>query len=149
MAGPPDDRFSPSPQNPYQAPSAPARIAKVDYEQNLSWLLFSFKGRLNRAGYWAAMLPALGVYFAIALTLELNVSEESPARLILLPVVLAFTWISLATQVKRWHDRDKSGWWILIVFIPIIGGIWQFIEVGCLRGTIGDNTYGPDPLGGY
>jgi uncharacterized membrane protein YhaH (DUF805 family) len=48
--------------------------------------------------------------------------------------------------VKRYHDRNKSGWWILIVFVPVIGGLWYFIECGFLRGTPGPNTYGPDPL---
>ena len=54
-------------------------------------------------------------------------------------------WISVAVQCKRWHDRDKSGWWFLINFIPIIGPLWAFIELGCLRGTMGPNLYGADP----
>jgi hypothetical protein len=48
-------------------------------------------------------------------------------------------------MAKRYHDRDKSAWWILICLLPIIGGIWQLIELGCLRGTEGSNDYGPDP----
>ncbi|TGR16409.1 DUF805 domain-containing protein, partial [Mesorhizobium sp. M8A.F.Ca.ET.197.01.1.1] len=47
---------------------------------------------------------------------------------------------------KRWHDRNKSGWWTLIGLIPIIGGIWLLIELGILEGTRGANQYGPDPL---
>jgi uncharacterized membrane protein YhaH (DUF805 family) len=35
----------------------------------------------------------------------------------------------------------------LIQFVPIIGSIWYFIDVFCLRGTVGDNRFGPDPLG--
>ncbi|MEA1950962.1 MAG: DUF805 domain-containing protein [Planctomycetota bacterium] len=53
-------------------------------------------------------------------------------------------WISLAIQAKRWHDRDKSAWWILIGFVPLIGPIWVLIEVGCLRGKYGPNQYGAD-----
>jgi len=49
--------------------------------------------------------------------------------------------------VKRYHDRDKSGWWILILFIPLVGFIWFLIELGCLPGTPGPNRFGPDPLG--
>ena len=68
-------------------------------------------------------------------------------------VILAFgvlvTWISLAIAVKRYHDRDKSGWWVLIIFLPVIGGIWYLIECGFLRGTDGNNDYGPDPLARY
>jgi uncharacterized membrane protein YhaH (DUF805 family) len=79
-------------------------------------------------------------------------------------------WSSLATGVKRLHDRDKSGWWILLFWLtPIVLsaaartaihggagvlltlasfaiGIWAFIELGCLPGVRGPNFYGPDPL---
>ncbi len=48
--------------------------------------------------------------------------------------------------MKRYHDRNKSGWWVLIVFVPVIGGLWYLIECGFLRGTPGPNNYGPDPL---
>ncbi len=64
---------------------------------------------------------------------------------VIVALYLTLVWISFAITVKRWHDRDKSGWWILIGMIPIIGPIWQFVETGCLRGTIGSNRYGPDP----
>ena len=74
---------------------------------------------------------------------------------------------SFAVAVKRLHDRDKSGWWVLVFYVlpnvidsggrasggsgllSLIGfaiGIWAFVELGCLRGTVGDNRFGPDPL---
>jgi uncharacterized membrane protein YhaH (DUF805 family) len=53
---------------------------------------------------------------------------------------------AIALYAKRWHDRNKSGWWTLIGFVPIIGAIWIIVELGCLRGTEGANTYGADPL---
>ena len=54
-------------------------------------------------------------------------------------------WIQMALQVKRWHDRDKSGWWVLIGVIPIVGRLYALVETGLLRGTEGPNRYGPDP----
>ena len=52
---------------------------------------------------------------------------------------------NLAMAVRRLHDRDKSGWFVLLGLIPIIGAIilivW-FVQ----RGTVGDNRFGPDPL---
>jgi uncharacterized membrane protein YhaH (DUF805 family) len=45
--------------------------------------------------------------------------------------------------IKRFHDRDKSGWWVLIAFVPIIGWIWYLIECGFLPGTDGPNRYDP------
>lgn len=58
---------------------------------------------------------------------------------------LVLAWTHLAVFVKRWHDRDKSGWWMLINLIPVIGWFWTLIECGFLEGTIGPNKYGPDP----
>ncbi|MFT6862889.1 MAG: uncharacterized membrane protein YhaH (DUF805 family), partial [Akkermansiaceae bacterium] len=55
-------------------------------------------------------------------------------------------WMGLALQGKRWHDRGKSGWMILVNFIPLVGGIWALVECGFLSGTPGPNQYGPDPL---
>jgi uncharacterized membrane protein YhaH (DUF805 family) len=55
-------------------------------------------------------------------------------------------WGGLAISIKRWHDRGKSGWWIFIGAIPIIGGLWVLIETGFLEGDPGPNQYGPNPL---
>ncbi len=54
-------------------------------------------------------------------------------------------WIYLAGSVKRAHDRGKSGWWVLIAFIPVAGFIWWLIDLGVFEGQEGDNRYGPDP----
>jgi uncharacterized membrane protein YhaH (DUF805 family) len=68
------------------------------------------------------------------------------AILVLVAVYIPLIWISLALQVKRWHDRDKSGAWVFIGFIPLIGPIWALVECGFLRGTVGPNRYGNDPI---
>ncbi|MDB6117012.1 MAG: hypothetical protein JWO08_793 [Verrucomicrobiaceae bacterium] len=54
--------------------------------------------------------------------------------------------LGIIIQVKRWHDLDKSGWWVLFNFLPFIGGIITFINCGCLKGTKGPNRFGDDPL---
>jgi uncharacterized membrane protein YhaH (DUF805 family) len=59
-------------------------------------------------------------------------------------VNLLLTWPALAVSVKRWHDRDKSGWWVLINLVPLIGMVWTLIENGLLPGTPGPNPYGED-----
>jgi uncharacterized membrane protein YhaH (DUF805 family) len=52
-------------------------------------------------------------------------------------------WINVASTVKRFHDRGKSGAWFFIVFVPFIGGIWQMIECGFCTGDDGDNDLWP------
>ena len=67
--------------------------------------------------------------------------------LVLLVIYILAIWIGLAVAAKRWHDRNKSAWWILIVFVPVVGGLWYLIECGFLKGTTGPNKFGSDPLG--
>jgi uncharacterized membrane protein YhaH (DUF805 family) len=54
---------------------------------------------------------------------------------------------SLAVQVRRFHDQDKSGWFLLLNFIPYVGGLIVLVFM-CIEGTKGENRFGPDPKGG-
>ena len=117
-------------------------------------LLFSFQGRLNRAPFWlvhlgilVAEIVLLSVLGAGAAIMSGNYEAAAGSMGGLSSVVLgvfflAVFWISLAISVKRWHDRNKSAWWLLIVLVPVVGSLWYFIECGFLRGTIGPNNYG-------
>ena len=123
----------------------------------MTGLLFSFRGRANRAKFWLVGLALLVVeLILVAILFGSTVTSGDPEQIaaamgpvdgivLFVFAVLAF-WISLAIAVKRFHDRNKTGWWVLIVLVPVIGHLWYLIECGFLRGTIGPNTYGPDPL---
>ena len=56
-----------------------------------------------------------------------------------------YPWI--AVGIKRCHDRNRTGWFLLIGLIPLVN-IWLVVELGFLRGTVGQNRFGPDPLAG-
>ena len=123
----------------------------------MSDLLFSFQGRANRAKFW---LVALGIFVVEVILVaaifggaalsgdpEQLASAIGPfAGIVIFVFAVIATWVSIAVAVKRYHDRNKSGWWVLIIFVPVIGGLWYLIECGFLRGTPGPNNYGPDPL---
>ena len=51
----------------------------------------------------------------------------------------------LAVSVRRLHDTDRRGWWLLLYFLPLIGFIWITV-LFCLRGSDGENRFGADPL---
>jgi len=120
-------------------------------------LLFSVQGRVNRAKFWlvhvvmwVVMMIAFGAILGSA-----AVSSDPQAALqsvglvggiVLLIVYILALWIGLAIAAKRWHDRNKSAWWILIAFVPVVGALWYLIECGFLRGTTGPNKFGGDPL---
>jgi len=114
----------------------------MDYK----WFLLSIEGRINRKPFWLYALSVFGVSFIISfiLTGAGNVNPNS----ISLILTLVFLWPNIAVQAKRWHDRDKSAWWILINLIPILGPIWALVVTGFLPGTPGDNKFGADPLAG-
>ena len=113
---------------------------------NLGSLMFSWSGRIGRAQYWMGYGIQLAmIVFGYICLLYGEQYENILALLAAIAVFLPAIWVGLAVMAKRYHDRDKSAWWILIGLIPIIGGIWQLIELGLLKGTEGSNDYGPDP----
>ncbi len=108
-----------------------------------SQIYFSLDGRIPRSVYWLYGQLVFSVLFTTAILLDMAL--ELPF-IITGIVSLLIAWPMFAIMVKRWHDRDKSGWWFFIQLVPLIGQLWFIIEVGFLRGTIGNNKYGPDPV---
>jgi uncharacterized membrane protein YhaH (DUF805 family) len=153
-------------------------------------LFFSFHGRINRAKYWLAVL----VYTAIGIVVAgigfimlgngiLELADEAAdegivvgllskgvgffllALVVYVPMIVSGIFIG----IKRLHDRDKSGWWLLVFYVvpfvltqiasglhgalalipslaSLVITIWGLVVLGFLRGTAGSNKYGPDPL---
>lgn len=115
-----------------------------------TWMhkLFSFEGRIPRRTYWAGIGIWIGLLFVFSFiggAIGAMTGNENIGGILILLLLIPYLWSVIALQVKRWHDRGKSGFMIFVNFIPFIGGIWAFVECGCLRGTEGDNMYGPDP----
>ncbi len=106
-------------------------------------LFLSFEGRIGRKTFWLkGTLPLMVMsLFLAGLDFALGFGGYLSAAWQLLTI-----WPILAISAKRWHDRDKSAWWILIGLVPLIGQIWSFVEAGCLKGTDGPNRFGADPL---
>lgn len=109
-------------------------------------------------GFLIGHIPGVGILYSI----------------IALVVYIAMLVSGIAVGIKRLHDRAKPGWWLLVFYVlptvlMLIGtllswgagsmaisglfslialaiSVWGFVELGCLRGTVGPNAYGPDPL---
>jgi uncharacterized membrane protein YhaH (DUF805 family) len=149
-------------------------------------VLFGFSGRINRAKYWLAAVFWTVVFILLVGIILVIIGRGSSdfsgddigaviaslgLGILLFVVVLIPMLVSwLAVGIKRLHDRDRSGWWIvLFYFVPaVLDGIgrssqsdiialvlslagfgiaiWGLVELGFLRGTVGPNRYGPDPL---
>lgn len=113
---------------------------------DLTALLFSFRGRINRKPYWKCICAAL--LADMVLSIAAAPFDEFIQGAVQVGLLAALAWPMLALQAKRWHDRGKSAWWLLINLVPYAGALWVFIECGFLPGTAGGNRYGPDPLAG-
>lgn len=134
---------------------------------DLSSLLFTFDGRINRAKYWLAVV----LYFVV-LVIAAGVMFALPGMIgiILMGIIYLAALVSgIAVGIKRLHDCDKSGWWLLVFYVvpgllsaaatsmdssivlnlaSLAVSIWAIVQLGFLRGTIGANRFGPDPIPG-
>ena len=129
--------------NKYETPEANVANREIGITSlSMMEVLFSFNGRVGRKTYWMFLLGLFVVFFVIAFVLALFKIDQNFIAIVMAIAYLPAIWMSLAVQVKRWHDRDKSGWWVLIALIPIIGAIWVLVENGFLAGTEGRNRFG-------
>lgn len=136
--------------------------------------LFSFRGRASRLTYWRTQLwtsLVVAVLWVVTIFVAMGAGDVAVIPLLLgIPVLV----ISLAVLVRRLHDRNRSSWWLLVFWAApsacfiaaqwatertgdggtlalagLVAGLafelWAIIEVGFLRGSKGDNRYGPPP----
>jgi len=114
----------------------------MDYQK----LFFTYDGRINRTPFWIGGTILSVINIVVQAVIHTAFGNGLIGAILLLIISLFLIYPSLCVAIKRYHDRDKSGWWCLILLIPLVGIIWYIIDVGCLRGTIGPNRFGPDPL---
>lgn len=108
-----------------------------------------FTGRARRKEYWMFALLVIVASVLIGmiegiLGLGGTLAMYGPLSLLFMLAILI---PSISVGVRRLHDTNRSGWWILIGLIPIVGSI-VLIVFFVLEGTRGPNQYGPDPLEG-
>ena len=118
---------------------------------SLGQFLFSPHGRISRSQYWLRFaLPvfATNVAFMVVIaTLAASGSVAAAGILYVLWVIFILTmfWPNLAILIKRSHDRDWPWPFILLLLVPLVQ-FWPIIELWFLRGTVGGNRFGPDPV---
>ena len=104
-----------------------------------------FNGRASRKEFWAVMLFSVLISFALQLLYTLGFAiSDNLGLLLALPFVifsLGMVIPQLAVSVRRLHDTDKSGWWLVLGFIPIFGTI-ALIVLFSLASSEGDNRFG-------
>ncbi|WP_367183730.1 DUF805 domain-containing protein [Novosphingobium sp. Chol11] len=115
-----------------------------------------FEGRSRRLEYWMfTLFSFLVAMVALAVMVAGGINFGSPEAgmpgpLFYVGLLFLVVWglgsiiPSIALQVRRFHDQDRSGWLCLFGFIPYVGGLIVLVFM-CLPGTSGSNRHGPDP----
>jgi uncharacterized membrane protein YhaH (DUF805 family) len=106
----------------------------------------NFSGRAVRSEYWYWALFATIIVVVLGVIDELlnpgtQIGVFSVVNII---IMLALVLPGLAVSVRRLHDIDRTGWWVLLEFTII--GAFVLIYWACRRGTLGQNRFGPDPM---
>lgn len=125
-------------------------LVDAEYVQpSFSEFYFSPHGRISRSQYWLRwVLPVVGIWIVAALIAAMVGSSPSAAGgvgILFVIIWLVLIWPNIAIMVKRVHDRDWPWPFILLLFVPLVN-FWPMIEIMFLRGTIGSNRFGADPV---
>ena len=118
-------------------------VVGLDFSDSISTCLkkyFNFKDRASRSEYW---------YFQLVLS-PIYIWSQFPSndtQILVIQFILTFGLLipGISAGVRRLHDRDKSGWFMLISFIPILGAIFLIVMLA-EKGTSGKNKFGEYPL---
>lgn len=105
---------------------------------------FNFKGRARRKEYWMFTLFSFIIYMILFILFEKIMSSPDGYTITGAIYSLAVFLPTLGVSVRRLHDINRSGWWFLLSFIPLIGGLILLIFM-VLDSTLGDNNYGENP----
>ena len=105
---------------------------------NMVDIYFSWKGRIRRKTYWLFSIPIVLLYLFCDFYLE------SISDILSLIIYLLIAYTSMMINIKRSHDRNRTGWFTLLLFVPIIS-LWPMIELGFFNTEDNDNRFGaPD-----
>ena len=124
-------------------------MSPIDWAMRPLTKYADFSDRAPRAEYWWFYLLTVVAYIVSTIVDSVigTGAALGPYGILSMVVMLGLLIPSLAAGVRRLHDTDRSGWWLLIVFIPLAGVIVLLIFF-VLEGTKGDNRFGADPYAG-
>ncbi|MGZ3297791.1 MAG: DUF805 domain-containing protein [Asticcacaulis sp.] len=107
--------------------------------------LLNPNGRISRMRFWLALI-GLGVVVACLLyaggRMQARLGMDGAAVKMLAISAVPLAWMGFCLLVKRWHDCNRSGLWLLILLLPGIGVLWTLVECGFIAGSPGGNRFG-------
>lgn len=119
----------------------------MNFDLDWKYLFTSFEGRINRQPFWTGVIVLIVVNVIISIITNILGSIFGPLSFLGVIASLVMIYPAAALYAKRWHDRSKSGWWTLIMLVPLLGLLYAIYEIGIQEGVPEDNQYGANPLG--
>jgi FAD/FMN-containing dehydrogenase/uncharacterized membrane protein YhaH (DUF805 family)/SAM-dependent methyltransferase len=107
-------------------------------------LLYSLRGRVSRGDFWYAALLVLSMFVVLSIGLSAAFGGALPGVLSVLLYMLLY-WSLAALSIKRYHDLGRSGWWLLLLAIPLVGPAWVLWTLLFRKGKPSENRFGALP----
>ena len=105
----------------------------MNYIKDIAMKYMSTTGRAGRFEFWAVVFVAGVIVLAPTYILFAPDSKNADTYVNISSLIVA--WPTMAAQVRRWHDRNKSASWLVLNVVPIIGTIWIIVELGFFAGV--------------
>ena len=105
---------------------------------DLLYMYTSPEGRIGRQTWWIGV----AILFVASLLLGALLGHDGLIPFFVNMLILV---AGIMLHIKRCHDRGKTGWWCLLLLIPVVGMIWAIIDLGVLEGEKGPNRFGSAP----
>ncbi len=102
---------------------------------------FKLDGRLSLANFWLNVATVWFVFYFVS-----SVAGDNASHLVTWLINGSALMILAFLCIRRLHDRNYSGWWLLLVFVPVVGALWLVWQCALRRGLSQDNRWGEDPL---
>ncbi|MGN6179557.1 MAG: FAD-binding protein, partial [Mucilaginibacter sp.] len=106
----------------------------------VSYLLFTINGRMSKGAFWLASVFYWCTFYVFYNVLLFGIGPRS--TFFLYPILF---WIIIATSIKRLHDHNKSGYWLLALLVPLFGPLLLFYWLGFKKSNCAKNRYGDVP----
>ena len=118
-------------------------IARTPEPDAWRFIFGHWHGRVSRRTFWLYGVCALLGLSLLGYAL-LTIAGVRAARAETI-VNLLLLYPALAVSAKRWQDRDRSPWWVLIGLVPLVGWLWLLLDNGFVRGSASHNRFGAPP----
>ena len=116
--------------------------------QKFLWVIWGYKGRINRKTFWVSyvlMLLVISFFREVDQGILIHLMPEFPMAFFRVAFAGVVCYPLIPITFKRLHDTNSSGWSFFLCILPVIGQVYTVIQCGCIQGTKGGNRYGEPP----